>query len=214
MRKYVCWLFLASFLGIMANPEILTASDSVKISDLNQNNLTETIIPETTTRTEFETVAPGVTTKYERTTFATNTTEALAPVVNAPSDYIKIAGQTINIVTVDNTTVDAGNHVNTVGKLFYGHNLPNVFGGLKNLSTGDTFAITFNGVTTKYRINKIMIFEKNLETGRLQIDGKGNYMTSIKNTALGHDVALMTCAGESLTGGDATHRLVILADKI
>ena len=57
------------------------------------------------------------------------------------------------------------------------------------------------------------MFEKNQENGRLQLDGSGNYMNSV-STAWGHSIALMTCAGQSLGSGDATHRLVVFADAL
>lgn len=208
--KCVFLLFLASFMSITLNPEVLTASDSVKIGDLDQSNVVETIIPETP-----EVAEPVVEERiytYIYTTPVIRTTY-VEPEISVPDNYIRIGGKTIEVVGVDSTSVEAGGHVNYIGKLLYGHNSNAVFGGLKNLGVGDTFTMVYGGTTTNYRISQVQLFEKNLETGRLQIDGSGNYMTSVKNTALGHDLALMTCAGTMLGGGDATHRLVLFADK-
>ena len=203
--KYVFLLFLASFMSITLNPEVLTASDSIKIGDLDQSKLVETIIPEIPEVAEepvvIERIIPVVRTAY------------IQPETRIPDNYIRIGGKTIEVVGVSTTGAEAGNHVNYIGKLLYGHNSAAVFGHLENLGIGETFTVVYEGATTNYVITGSDLFEKNLETGRLQLGGSGNYMTSIKNNARGHDLALMTCAGTMLGGGDATHRLVVYADR-
>ena len=76
------------------------------------------------------------------------------------------------------------------------------------------FTLTENGLTTTYRVTGITVFEKNPTTKTLQLNGSGSYMRPLVENAMGHSVALMTCSGTSYGNGDASHRLVVFADKI
>lgn len=140
-------------------------------------------------------------------------------------NHIEVAGRWVNVYDVNSTALDAGNSVyrfidtakNYNGNFYYGHNSSNVFGGLVNLVEGSTFTITINNVTTTYRVAKIQVFEKNQNTGKLQINGEGSYMNSVARAKFGgvqYSVSLMTCHGRSLGNGDATERLVIFANAI
>lgn len=133
------------------------------------------------------------------------------------SNSISIAGRTIPVVDVADTTINAGNHVNKYGNYFYyGHNTSAVFGGIVNLSVGDTFSINYNGVTHNYRVSKTMIFEKNVEKGLLQLNGSGNYMKNVslaRSNGVQYSISLMTCYGVSYGNGDASHRFVIFANE-
>ena len=141
-----------------------------------------------------------------------------APAYTAPANNIAIAGRTIEIVDVANTTVNAGNHVNRFrGKFLYGHNSAGVFGSIVGLGIGATFSVTTNGVTTNYRVANTVTFEKNTSTGQLQLNGAGSYMNGVAAAYYGgtyYDLALMTCAGTSYGNGDASHRFVIFATAI
>ena len=150
------------------------------------------------------------------------------PVYVAPAtqpDHIEVAGRWVNVYNVDSTALDAGNSVyrfiNTAkgydGRFLYGHNSNNVFGGLKNLSVGSTFTVTLDNNTVTYRVSSIVIFEKNQETGKLMLNGTGSYMNNVaraKHDGVQYDLSLMTCHGQSLGHGDATHRLVVFASRI
>ncbi len=140
-------------------------------------------------------------------------------------DHIQIAGNWVNVYNVDSTALDAGNSVYRFinnakgydGRFLYGHNSNNVFGGLKNLSNGATFTVTLNNETVTYRIVEKVIFEKNQETGKLTLNGAGSYMNNVaraKYNGSQYDLSIMTCHGQSLGHGDATHRLVIFANRI
>lgn len=133
------------------------------------------------------------------------------------ANSISIAGRTIPVVDVANTTVNAGNHVNKYGNNFYyGHNTSAVFGGIVNLGVGDVFSISYNGVTHNYRVSKTMIFEKNVEKGLLQLNGSGSYMKNVslaRSNGVQYSVSLMTCYGVSYGNGDASHRFVIFANE-
>ena len=209
MKKYLFMALLASFIGIISNPELLAASDSVSVTSISNLGVVETVI-------EKPVEAEPVVTQVAVAKAAPRVAPA-APAAATPTparNSITVAGRTLTIVDVDTTLADSGDHVNKIGKLLYGHNSGRVFGNLASLSVGSVFTVTYGGATTTYRVSDIVTYEKNLSTGALQLNGRGNYMKSIMNTARGHSVALMTCAGTSLGGGDATHRLVIYADVI
>ena len=136
----------------------------------------------------------------------------------AVPDSISIAGRTLPVISVADTMTDSGSHVNKYGdKFYYGHNSGAVFGGLVNLREGSTFSITLGGATTNYRVAKRQVFEKNSENGRLQLNGDGNYMwnvASARHNGVQYDVSIMTCHGVSYSGGDASERLVLFANRI
>lgn len=138
-----------------------------------------------------------------------------SPFVRNGDNYVVITDRTLRVVDVSDTTVDCGDHVNRYGDLFlYGHNSDAVFGRLKYLSVGNTFYIISNGKVTYYRVANIITFEKNTETGRLQLNGVGNYMRQVANarfSGVQYDMSLMTCSGTNFGNGDASHRLVIFA---
>lgn len=213
MAKRLFLLLFSSFLGIFSGPEILMASDSFNLSGLDNTGITETIpIAIEEPQSVEETTSQIVYTK-PATTYVAPT-----PVYVAPTNSISVAGRTIDVVDVADTTVDAGNHVNKYGgRFFYGHNSAGVFGGLGSLGVGSIFSITYGGMTTNYQVTKVVMYEKNTSTGRLQLNGSGNYMRQVADAKSGdiqYSVSLMTCAGQSLGHGDATHRLVIFANAI
>ena len=96
-------------------------------------------------------------------------------------------------------------------KLIYGHNTANLLGNLGSLGVGSNFTVTDGGVTTTYRVSAKVMYEKTAD-GYLNSDPY--LMGSIMQTAMGHNLALMTCAGTSYGNGDASHRLVVYADPV
>lgn len=133
-------------------------------------------------------------------------------------DSITIAGRTIPVVAVGSTSVDSGNRVNKYGdRFYYGHNSGAVFGRLSSVGVGSVFSITFGGTTSNYRVAERVIFEKNRDNGRLQIGGNGNYMRDVaaaRHGGVQYSISLMTCSGTSYGNGDASHRLVLFANRI
>lgn len=137
---------------------------------------------------------------------------------NVLPNSISVLGRNIAVYGVGSTTVDAGDHVNRYGdRFYYGHNSGAVFGGLPGVGVGSTFTITTDGVSRTYRVARTVVYEKNPSSGRLQLNGEGNYMRSVANAKYDgaqYDVSLMTCYGTSYGNGDASHRFVIFANAI
>ena len=231
MAKRLFLLLICSFIGIVNAPSFLMATDAVELSNVDASKVVETVIlpeptPEPTPAPSSEPITSRTTTATEATAIATTaapvnpTTPAQADplATNTVTNAIVITGRVIPIVEVGDATVDSGNHVNKYGdKFLYGHNSANVFGALSNLSTGQTFTVSLNGTSTNYQIAKIVIYEKNRETGQLQLNGSGNYMRAVANArseGISYDLSIMTCYGTAYDNGDASHRLVIFANAI
>ena len=206
-NKFLILLFSSS-IGIFANPEILTASDSVAVSGLDNAGIVETVLPPEPEPEPACIAAP--------TYVASAPVYTAPPVYVAPTNNIQIAGRTLEIVDVVSTTVNAGNHVNKYGdKFLYGHNSANVFAGLYNMGPGSVFTVSYGGVTRNYQIAQAVVFEKN--DGMLQLEGEGSYMFGVSQArfaGVSYDLSLMTCYGTSYGNGDASHRLVLFASAI
>ena len=208
-NKFLILLF-SSFIGIFANPEILTASDSAAVNGLDNAGIVETVLlPEPEPEPELVyTAAPNY--------VVSAPVYAAPPVYVVPVNNIQIAGRTLEIVDVASTTVNAGNHVNKYGdKFLYGHNSANVFAGLYNMGSGSVFTVSYGGMTRNYQVAQAVVFEKN--DGMLQLEGEGNYMFGVSQArfaGMSYDLSLMTCYGTSYGNGDASHRLVLFASAI
>lgn len=225
MKQRLFLLFLFNLLCALVSPSILARTDEVKLTGISNAGVTNTVVVEQVKEPE-----PAVEKAYEEQAYEPVYVEPApvyeepTPEVSAPhagtyiSDSIAIAGRVLNIVDVDSTLVDSGDHVNHYDqKFYYGHNSSSVFGGIVNLGAGDTFSITRGGVTTNYRVATTVIYEKNQSSGLLQLNGEGDYMWYVAKARIGktrYDVSLMTCYGRLLGGGDATHRFVIFANAI
>ncbi|MBQ9029543.1 hypothetical protein IJ114_02105 [Candidatus Saccharibacteria bacterium] len=143
-------------------------------------------------------------------------------------DVINIAGNYIPIFYSSNTLIDAGNEVGLYGEHFmYGHNTSHVFGGLRYLGVGDRFTVTLGGVTRTYQIMNTDTREKSYFEGSFYRQKKMPGMVVFESvkimkaiTANGeyqgqyYDYILMTCAGTSYGNGDASHRLILMANEI
>lgn len=213
--KQIFAIFLASFIGIMVNPEMLVASDSVKITGVAGAVETVIVKPATSVPKAAETVT------LPQTGVALNTpiiTPAITPTVAAPvkteaipAQNIQIGGKTLEIVDVDSTEGDAGTHVNRYGEKFmWGHNSAAVFRTLYDLGKGDTFTVTL-GETTTYTVKNIVIYDYDKAHEKLTLNGAGNYGNFIydarESKSVGHDLALMTCYGAG-----NSQRMVVFAD--
>ena len=136
---------------------------------------------------------------------------------SAMGSFISVSGRNIPVIEVSSTALDAGDHVNKFGdRFYYGHNSGNVFGGLVNYGVGTSFSINSNGITHNYRVANVVVYEKNAELGRLQLNGSGSYMKAVsqaRSDGVQYSIALMTCYGTPYGNGGATHRLVLFANE-
>jgi LPXTG-site transpeptidase (sortase) family protein len=125
-------------------------------------------------------------------------------------DEISILGRTVKIKKVADTKVNAGNMVALYGDGFlYGHNTNAVFGVLSRATTGTNFSVTLNNETKSYRIAKTAVLTKE--------DTKKSMYSLAKTQSFdgeNYDLVLMTCAGRSVGHSDATHRRIVLANRV
>ena len=150
-----------------------------------------------------------------------------APYLPSSSSYISIAGKTIATYQAHNgLNDDAGSRVAKYNSVFYyGHNSNAVFGSLSSLPIGSTFTISENGSTKTYKIalgetfdrsknqnGDILYHESEKAEGKNRNYSNGIYSASYKGKT--YDLAIMTCAGQSLGNGDATQRYVVFAYEV
>lgn len=197
MKKYVIMAMISSFIGIMANPEMLMASDRVEVAGLNNAGIVETVLPEPVSE------------------------EAQAAVVTAPANNIQINGQTMPTHMVGAPAQSVGPDVYIYrgerGQFIYAHNSANRFATLYSLNVGSTFTITTNGVTKTYRVTDAPVhyYVNTLERTKSNLGGLVMIETAIQDYAYNnetgryHDVALMTCYDTN----DA-QRWFIFADEV
>lgn len=209
--KKILVILFSSFVGIIANPEMPFASDSVVLTDLNSSKMVETVpLPK-----------PEVVTAVAKPAKTVSTSMASAivaqPTYVAPMNKIQIGGRTIEIINTDNTKNNSGNYVYKYGtKFLYGHNSANVFGVLYNLGAGATFSVTENGQTQNYVVRQAVIYEK-VNDYTLKLNDQEIMMSVItraRYAGTNYDLSLMTCYGTMYAGGDASHRLVLFANAI
>lgn len=151
----------------------------------------------------------------------------VAPAVQV-YDQINIAGNTIPIFYSSNTLIDAGSQVGLYGNHFlYGHNTANVFGGLSSMGVGSRFTVTLGGTTKTYQVMGSDLqtkshFEEDVIIKATVAGVTQRYQMKMMRaiTSYGayggnyYDYILMTCAGTSYGNGDASHRLVLLANEV
>lgn len=140
--------------------------------------------------------------------------------------YITIAGKSICLASTGTT---AGNlsynfayifnnaSYNSYNQYIFGHNSANIFGSLGSLPVGTTFSVTTNGQTTNYRISfkeVVCDFSNPAYPCSNYSEPVLNMYDAVQPARRGANLAIMTCAGTSIGNGDATHRLVVYANKI
>jgi hypothetical protein len=203
MFKKTLILLLSSFFTIAGAPEFLIASEDVEVNSINNANIVQTVVPEP--------VKTVVSTPVTRTT---KTTVAKAAAPKPAANRLNIAGRSLVVEYSPNTGVDAGRVVKFYNnKFLYGHNSAGVFGFLPSVGVGTVFSLTYNGVTTNYRVMEKVEYAKSSPT-TLNLNGRDYSMAYIAKGMNKYSLTLMTCSGRSLGGGDATHRLVLYANAI
>ena len=201
-------------------PEFLMATDSVELTRISDARTVETVVlpepePEPVAKVESQaTVTPTA----SQPAMTARSTTAATPVAKAPvsgSAAVSAAPVVVNY-TVTRYIGSAKEYNDTAynlsygdiykfRKMIYGHNTGNLLGSLRSRYVGETITVTEGGVTKNYRVASVSTYTR---------DEVAKLMNKIANSAMGHDVALLTCAGNSLGNGDATHRLVVLADAL
>lgn len=217
MAKRLFLFLLISLIGVGVSPEFLSAEGARIVNSPVFKDVPTVIIEKPVEQpvTQSTTQSAQV---VKANTILPTVQPAKPYVAPAPQNVINIAGKSLKVTNVSDTLVDSGSGVNRYGEKFlYGHNTPQVFGGLASVAVGSTFTVTLNGVTKTYKVMKKVTYEKNQATGKLQLNGSGSYMNSVakaKSDGVIYSLSIMTCAGTALGGGDATHRLVVFANEI
>lgn len=200
MAKRLFLLIIAGIMGATLSSETLMATDDFAAQEPVFHAVETVPLPEPEPESEPEVVAEYV-------------------AYNAPAaGYEPVAAYVPQTVNYTVTFYSSGIEVNPdyyniykTGKLIYGHNSGNLLGDLAYRYVGEVITITEGGVIANYQVTDIVTYEK---TADGYLNGDRGLMGRIMRSAMGHTVALMTCAGTSYGNGDASHRLVVYADAI
>ena len=217
--KRIITTFLISFLAIFANPTILSASDYFEAKNPNFA-IAEKLINQRQAIDHAAKLSENPPISQEINTVWTSMTEASSPFeprkVGAPATGSQTASYQVT-VTVNNVTEYnkissnlSENDIYRFKNLIFAHNAPNLFGNLSNLKTGQVIAISDGVTTTDFRVAEIELYSK---TNGI-LDNDPEFINKLAAHAMGHDLALLTCAGTPLGHGDATHRLVVYVDTV
>ena len=199
MAKCLFLLLIASFIGVVSAPDFLMADNFLVKSPGADAVLT--VEPEPEPEPEPTPVITRVASSPRQPVYA-----APALANYAVSFYIGSADEYNN--TAYNLSY-AGLY--KYNKMIYGHNSRNLLGSLSSRYVGENFTITEGGIARNYVVTKIQTYQK---TADGYLNGDKRLMNQIANTALGYDVALLTCAGTIYGNGDASHRLVVFANAV
>ena len=213
--KAICIILISSFIGIISNPEMPMASDSVAVTGLNPSGIVKTVLLPKTEVKESESVATAdqvdiseseisATSNAYDFTYITNvpTYTYVAPEPALPANYIEFNGNVIELNYTDRTDSDAGwaksGWYYKSGKFIYAHNLDYVFAGLYNLGAGSTFNVSYGGATRTYTVANVVIFDKVDDYSLRGPNGKDITMYPVINgyyDGVGYNMAVMTCYG-------------------
>lgn len=198
--KKLLLLLVSGLMGIFLVPDMLTAADSFEVQAVSFNAVETVPLPEPEPEPVYEYTTPASEPVYEYV--------APAPLIlnYTVTAYVGTAREFNNIAT--NLSYS---DIYKFKNLIYAHNSPNLLGSLATRSIGDTITITEGAVVTPYRVSAVVYYNK---TADGSLEGDPSLMTSIAKTAMGHSIALMTCAGTPYGNDDASQRLVIYADAI
>ena len=206
------FLFIVCILGVAVNPLALSATDRVAVTRIDESNIVETVpLPEPEPY-----VDSGANYNY-----ATESNLGIEPNFGADVQLAAYVPVVTNYTVTKyigtkaefNATAASLSYsdIYKFGKMIYGHNSWALLGSLAERYAGEIITITEGGVVSNYRVAESVLYAKTSD-GRLE--GDPGLMSSIVRTAMGHDVALFTCAGTSYGNGDASHRLVVYADRV
>ena len=199
---------------VIGSPIMLSATDDVVLTGLNPAGMVETVpLPEPEPEPEPATVS------QQTVNYSAGTTAVLAsnPVVEPVQNVVVTPNYTVTryVGSVSEYTSIAHSlsysDLYKFRKMIYGHNTSALLGSLAYRYPGEVITITENGVPMNYQVMTTAVYQKTAD-GNLEGDPK--LMGNIASTALGYDVALLTCAGTPYGNGDASHRLVVFANRI
>ncbi|MBR5647718.1 hypothetical protein IKW73_02140 [Candidatus Saccharibacteria bacterium] len=194
MFKRILAIFLFSSLWMILQPELLTASNPIVVTGLNNAGIVETVIPEPEPEPIIEP----------------------APVYYAPVAYVpQVANYTVTAKTAAFVAEPSYSDIYMTRKLIYAHNSSGLMGNLVNRYVGEIFTITEGGITRNYRVMDIRIYTLT-DAYTLSFAGVGYKMldTAISG-ANGYDVALMTCYGAyNASLGTSGQRFFVYANAV
>lgn len=196
MVKYIFSIFILSIIGVISAPEFLMA-DHISAKSPGADAVL--------------TVEPKPVVKAEPVVAYTAPVAEPVYVAPAMANYT-VTRPIYTISEYENTAYSLTyTDIYKFNKMIYGHNSWNLLGNLSGRYVGEVFTVTEGGVARQYRVAMVQIYQK---TADGFLNGDKRLMGNIANTALGYDVALLTCAGTSYGNGDASHRLVVFANAI
>lgn len=211
-------IVVSSFVGIMAVPETMVASNSVLINGVDLTQAVATEVPLEVTQETPPQLAPEVemqVTEVASTSAATLTSAQMT----GPANQMQILGKTIELSWVGEIQreIPAGlAHQGLYyknGKFIYGHNTAEVLGVLgaaydQGTLIGTRFGLTMDGAARQYTVRRAKVYT---EGNAAVLMG---WITEAKLTRdETYDLALMTCYGADVDGdGYPDGRLVVFAD--
>ncbi len=197
MFRKILAIFLSSFIGIMAGPELLSASNSISVTGINNAGIVETVIPEP---------------EPEPVVYTTATVSI--PVYTAA--YVPRAANYTVTSYEDNFVASPSYYdIYKTKKLIYGHNTAGLLGNLTSRYVGEVFTITEGGITRNYQVTDIRVYTL-INREILNLNGQNYTMkANAISGADGFDVALMTCYGSyNAALGTNSQRLIVYANAI
>ncbi len=202
MAKRLFLMLFSAILGITFVPETLAQADTLNVLavDFRAVETVETI--ETVEAVEAVETAKTVKMPAQNIVPATVSTPVpvnytITRVVNSRDEYAALAS---NLSYGD---------IYRYQKLVYAHNTSALLGSLSARYVGETITLTEAGATKTYLVADIQLYERTTDG---YLNHKRGLLGQITQTALGHSVAIMTCAGTPDGKGGASHRLVVYLD--
>ena len=157
------------------------------------------------------------------------TTAKITTTSKQSSRIVKSSTSTHNYsVTIHSSAIKSRNlsysDIYKTKNFIYGHNTSGTLGSIKNLTSGSIFTVTENGTTSTYQVANVQIFYKSddytlslCKNGYNDCTSGTYYISSLQYATFRgtkYDIALFTCDGTALGGGDSTHRRIVFANKI
>ena len=217
ISQALCVTLITLLLLGSGNGEV--AKQQAEIADYSQGEMISKITIDTKAEvaadlaSDFQSSMPKTNSAVPQTALMA---KATTPAVASSTNLIQIGGNSIPIQKTNTTKENASYPVvwhyqhSTGGKMLYGHNSANVFGVLSNLPVGTVFSVTVDGTTVNYQIqHKEIVTKYQYETGAML-----DYIFDGIYNGAKYDLNLTTCAGSLTDGGDATHRLIVFANRI